>query len=143
MSSRDKPPASVVTSLSKSLTLLSLVEQWVQRGIVTGVLSVIPETVTSVGFFCHQKEWRSSPNSRPLVPQHFHFDSSVKNGSYFLHHPTPLTRDVGFFSRCDGRFSVCQAKPSYPKVFLFCLNGTIYMFLRLPFGLTTAPWAFS
>ena len=45
MSSRDNPPVPVVTSLSKSLTLLPLVEQWVERGIVTGDLTVIPETV--------------------------------------------------------------------------------------------------
>merc|ERR1712215_239249 len=29
------------------------------------------------------------------------------------------------------------------KYFCFVLNGKVYMFLRLPFGLTTASWAFS
>ena len=42
MSDRDNPPAAVVTSSSKNLTLIPHVEQWVQRGIVTGDLSVIP-----------------------------------------------------------------------------------------------------
>ena len=45
MSSRDNPPASVVTSLLKSLTFFHFMEQWVERGIVTGDLAVIPETV--------------------------------------------------------------------------------------------------
>ena len=62
MSSRDNPPAPVVTSLSKSLTLLPLVEQWVQRGIVTGDLSVIPKIVFfSRLFFCHQKTGEICP----------------------------------------------------------------------------------
>ena len=41
--------------------------QRVLRGIVTGVFSVIPETVAPVGFF-HQQEWQSLPNSRPCIP---------------------------------------------------------------------------
>ena len=38
-------PSGVVTSSAKNEVLLPHVEQWVQGGIVTGDLSVIPETV--------------------------------------------------------------------------------------------------
>ena len=45
MSNRHTPLAAVVTSSSMNLTHIPHVEQWDQRGIVTGDLSVIPKTV--------------------------------------------------------------------------------------------------
>ena len=42
----------------------------------------------------------------------------------------------------DAFLSVKLSLP-IQKYFCFFLNGKVYIFLRQPFGLTTAPWAFS
>ena len=86
---RDNPSASVVTSSSKNPFLIPHVEQWVQRGIVTGDLSVIPKIIHFNRLLCHQKEWRDSPDSRPSISQYFHFDSSVKDGVNVFFPSTP------------------------------------------------------
>ena len=50
-----------------------------------------------------------------------------------------------WMSSLDVTDAFLSVKLSLPiqKYFCFVLNGKVYMFLRLPFGLTTAPWAFS
>ena len=51
MSYRNNLLASVVTSLSKNSVFIPQVEQWVQRKIVTGDLSVIPNIAHFSRFF--------------------------------------------------------------------------------------------
>ena len=54
---------------------------------------------------------------------------------------------LGSYSSCGTMGSVAflsaNLHPTFQKYFCFFLNGTAYMFLKVPFGLTTAPWAFS
>ena len=40
-------------------------------------------------------------------------------------------------------FLLVSVNASFQKNFCFVLDGTVYIFLKLPFGLTSAPWAFS
>ena len=128
-----------VTSLSKSSTLLPLVEQWVQRGIVTGDLSVIPVTVHFSRLFSVTKKNGglrpvldlSFLNTFILTPQ-----LKMEAISSILPH---LSRGM-WASSLDVTDAFLSVKLSLPiqRYFCFVLNGTIFMFLRLPFGLTTA-----
>ena len=144
MSSRDNPPASVLTSLPKSLTLLPLVEQWVQRGIVTGDLSVIPETVHFSRLFSVTKK---NGGLRPILDLSF-LNTFILTPQLKMEAISSIIPHLSrgmWASSLDVTDAFLSVKLSLPiqRYFCFVLNGTVYMFLRLPFGLTTAPWAFS
>ena len=144
MNNRNQPPPHLCTSRSKSLTLLPLVEQWEERGIVTGDLTVIPDTVHFSRLFSVTKK---NGGLRPVL------DLSYLN-TFIL---TPALKMEAISSilphlhpgmwatSLDVTDAFLSVKLSLPiqKYFCFVLNGKVYMFLRLPFGLTTAPWAFS
>ena len=106
--------------------LLPLGEQWVQRGFVTGELSVIPKTVHFSRLLFHQENWRFPPVSRPFVPDFLYFGLLCLDGGHLFLPSTSDKGDVGSFPCWVGRFSVCQLKPSFLKV-----------------GLTSALWALS
>ena len=143
MSSRDNPPAAVVTSLSKSKTLLPLVDDWVKRGIVTGNLSVIPETVHFSRLFSVTKK---NGGLRPILDLSYlnTFISTPALKMEGISSVLPHLLPGMWASSLDVTDAFLSVKLSQPiqRFFCFVLNGKVFMFLRLPFGLTSAPWAF-
>ena len=129
---------------SKNLTLIPHVEQWVQRGIVTGDLSVIPKTVHFSRLFYVTKK---TGGIRPLLDlsllNNFILTLQLKMEAISSILPR-LIRGMWVTSLdvTDAFLSVSLSLP-IQKYFCFVLHGKVFMFLKLPFGLTTAPWDFS
>ena len=71
-------------------------------------------------FLCPQKRWRYSPHPRPLLSEHVHLHSSVKDGISFQDSASHRSGHVGSISGCNRRISLCQDSSCFPKVFLFC-----------------------
>jgi len=144
MSSRDYPPRSVVTSPSNTATLLPLARQWVTRGIVTDDLSVIPETVHFSRLFFVPKK---GGDIRPILDLSF-LNTFIKTPKLKME---SISSILPFLSQgmwatsldvTDAFWSV-SIGPEFQKYLCFVLDGIVFMFLKLPFGLTSAPWAFS
>merc|ERR1711874_376417 len=61
-----------------------------------------------------------------------------KHEDFSIHEETEILLKIWV----DAYLSV-PIHPDFQKYFCFLMDGEIFMFLRLPFGLTTAPWAFT
>ena len=144
MSSRDNPPRSVVTSPSNTATLLPLAREWVSRGIVTTDLSVIPETVHFSRLFFVPKK---GGDIRPILDLSFlnTFIKTPKLKMESISSILPFLSQGMWATSLDvtDAFWQVSIRPSFQKYLCFVLDGTVFMFLKLPFGLTSAPWAFS
>ena len=142
MVSRFSPPMSVVTHPDKFPVLKPVVRDWEQRGILTR--ERIPANVFFSRLFYVSKK---GGKFRPIL------DLSILNT--YVRTPSFVMEDLDFVlqhitqvmwaSTLDvtDAYLTTPIHPRYQALFCFVLDGVVYMFLRMPFGLTTAPWAFS
>ena len=137
-----RPPRHLITHSSKFPVLKPLVKDWVKRGILTK--TQIPAYVYFSRMFYVGKK---NGKFRPIL------DLSVLNT--FIQTPTFQMETLDWILRFVTKImwatsiDVTDAYLTIPisilfqHYFCFELDGIVYMFLKLPFGLTTAPWAFS
>ena len=137
------PPTHLaVQNESSIITLMPFVEDWLKRGIITN--QNIPTRVFwSRIFHVPKKDGRR----RPVL------DLSILN--LYLKTPNLKMEHLGkiltsvwqsmWATSLDitDAFLAVMINKVFQKYFCFHFNGVTYMFLHMPFGLTTAPWAFS
>ena len=142
LSPRDQCPQSVITSKAKLPVLLPLVQNWMDRGILT--TTQIPAFVYFSRLFYVDKK---NGNKRPvldlsrlnlfILTPSFVMETLEKVLEGVVQSMWATSLDV-----TDAFLSVA-INLEFQKYFCFMMNGVVYMFLRMPFGLTTAPWVFS
>ena len=140
---RALPPAHLaVHNESSILALTPFVEDWIVRGIITN-RNIPTRVFWSRIFHVPKKDGRR----RPVL------DLSILN--LYLKTPNLKMEHLGkiltsvwqsmWATSLDimDAFLAVMISKVFQKYFCFHFNGVTYMFLRMPFGLTTAPWAFS
>ena len=142
LQSRHNPPAIFATSRSKIPVLRPFVENWLKRDILTQAL-VPPRVFLSRLFTVKKKNGKKRPvldlsvlNTYIVTPS-FRMETLDKVLRLISQVMWATSLDI-----TDAYLSI-PIDRSFQKFFCFLLDGVVYMFLRLPFGLTTAPWAFS
>ena len=135
MSRKDSPPSFAITSSTKNVVLVPLVQQWVQREIVTADPSRIPAKVHfSRLFYVDKKDGKH----RPILDLSF-LNSFIVTPSLRME---TLDIVLGFVSQMmwassldvtDAFLSV-KLHPLFQRYFCFILDGIVYMFLRLSQG---------
>ena len=139
---RDHPPLSAYTSDNQIIPLAPFVEDWLKRGILTK--SGIPADV----FFSRMFHVPKKPDKiRPIIDLS-RLNTFIATPSLKMEHLgkiLPLISQMMWGTSLDitDAFLSVLINVDFQKYFCFILDGTVYMFLRMPFGLTTAPWAFS
>lgn len=139
---RDFPPPSAFTSDNQIVPLTPFVEDWLKRGILTK--TGIPQAV----FFSRMFHVPKKPDKiRPIIDLS-RLNTFIATPSLKMEHLgkiLPLISQQMWGTSLDitDAFLSVLINVEFQKYFCFILNGTIYMFLKMPFGLTTAPWAFS
>ena len=144
MSPKDSPPARVFTSPKNEKILLPLVEEWEKRGIVTKDPALIPATVHFSLLFPVDKK---DGAFRPILDLSFLNTFILTPGLRMetVSHIVACIHEQRWATSLDitDAFLSVWMHPIFQRYLCFVLGGTVYMFRRLPFGLTTAPWAFS
>ena len=136
------PMTQFVTSEAKIPILKPFVEDWLGRNILTKS-RLPPYLFLSRLFYVKKKNGKF----RPILDLS-RLNTFVQTPSFAME---TLDRILKFVNQVmwaasldvtDAYLSV-PIHPDFQKYFCFLLDGVIFMFRRLPFGLTTAPWAFS
>jgi len=136
------PMTQFVTSDAKIPILRPFVEDWLGRNILTKS-RLPPRLFLSRLFYVKKKNGKF----RPILDLS-RLNIFVQTPSFAME---TLDRILKFVTRVmwaasldvtDAFLSV-PIHPDFQKYFCFLMDGEIFMFLRLPFGLTTAPWAFT
>ena len=142
LSPRNNPPREYVTSDNQIEPLTPFVQAWLKRGILR-TTQIPPYVFFSRMFHVKKKNGKLRPvldlsvlNLRIRTPT-FHMETLDKVVVMITQIMWATSLDV-----TDAYLSV-PIHLWYQKYFCFILNGVVYMFVRMPFGLTTAPWAFS
>ena len=143
MSFKWAPPAAIVTSAENAAILAPKVMSWVQREIVTDVDSLIPDEVHFGRLFYVPKK---GGGIRPILDLSFlnTFIQTPKLKMEAVSSILPYLVQGMFATSLDvtDAFLSVKVNKAFQRYLCFVLNGKVYMFLKLPFGLTSAPWAF-
>ena len=94
-------------------------------------------------FLRGQKERKQASRSGSLSSKLVHLDSVVCDGNFGKSFRRCCPINVGNQLDVTDAFLSVAINLEFQKYFCFMMNGVVYMFLRIPFGLTTAPWVFS
>ena len=136
------PPKGSITDANQIPVLSPIVKNWEERGILTR--SHIPPVVFfSRMFHVKKKNGKFRPIldlsalNRYIATPSFKMETLVKILGTISQVMWATSLDV-----TDAFLSI-PIHSSFQMYFCFILDGVVYMFLRMPFGLTTAPWAFS
>ena len=146
---KDSPPLDVITNNSQIQPLSPIVDDWLERDILTKDAKRIPQFVHfSRMFHVSKKAVPGLPDKIRPVFDLSKLNKFIKTPPLKMEHIgkiLPMLTQVLWGSSLDisDAFLSVAIFVTFQKYFCFVLNGTVYMFLRMPFGLTTAPWAFS
>ena len=117
---------------------------WVNSDTVTMAIKIIPHKVHVSRVFLVPKD---EVDFRPIIDLSF-LNTFIITPTFKMEHLGRLLRVLqhpawaGIVDVKDA-FLFVLINPRYRKYFCFYLNHIMYMFNRMPFGLTTAPWIFS
>ena len=93
---------------------------------------------------CTKGRWEKETCPRPISAKFVHKDSRSKNGTPREDIAECVAINVGNNPRYSRRFPSSIDSQNLSEIFLLLFQRpNIHVFLRMPFGLTIAPWAFS
>ena len=136
------PPPDVVTCLNKAPVLIPFIMDWLKRGILLKLTK--PRLVFfSRMFYVSKKNGKFRPIIDLSVLNRYIVTPSFKMET--LQKILPLIFQVLWATSLDvtDAFLSVPIHPDLQIYFVFVLDGIVYMFQKMPFGLTTAPWLFT
>ena len=137
-------PKKLQSSPRQLKELTPILREWLLRDTVTVNYGEIPSKVHVSRLFTVPKD---ETDIRPIIDLSF-LNQFILTPTFKMEHLEKTLRLLqhpswaGIVDVQDAFLSVWIA-PAFRKYFCFFLNGVMYMFKRMPFGLTTAPWIFS
>ena len=137
-------PRSLMTSESQIAKLTPFLEIWKEQDIATCVIHEIPDRVFVSRLFTVPKD---KTDVRPIIDlsEMNTYVNTPRTKMEHLEDTTRLLQEPSWAAKVDIKdafWSVLIAT-FFRRYFCFWVNGTMWMFLRMPFGLTTAPWVFT
>ena len=129
----------------KNIPLLDpFLEVWERDGIATRVIHEIPDAVYVSRLFTVPKD---VTDVRPIIDLST-MNTFIDTPSTRMEHLESTTRilqEPSWAAKVDIKdaFWAVMIAIRFRKYFCFWINGTMWMFKRMPFGLTTAPWIFT
>ena len=137
-------PGSVKTSDSQVEKLRPFLKIWKEQDIATCVIHEIPDQVFVSRLFTVPKD---KTDVRPIIDLSVMntYVNTPKTKMEHLQDTTRLLQEPSWSAKVDIKdafWSVLIAT-LFRKYFCFWVDGTMWMFKRMPFGLTTAPWVFT
>ena len=140
----DRIPRNAKTSPKQIPFLKPFIASWLSQGIVTDCLKEIPDKVHCSPLFHVPKD---KDKIRPIIDLSF-MNKFVVSPKFKMEHLPITLRGVqtpswGAKIDIQDAFLSVWISVFFQRYFAFWFDGRMYMFKRMPFGLTTAPWIFT
>ena len=140
----DAIPADAKTSPKQIPYLKPFVQVWLVQDVVTDNIQQIPEDAHFSRLFHVPKD---KDKIRPIIDLSL-MNKFVVSPSFRMEDLKKATKgiqDPSWGAKLDiqDAFLSVSISPRFQKYFVFWIEHRAYMFKRMPFGLTTAPWVFT